>query len=268
MSNLNLNSRSSRIEFGCDHTRLSPSSSKDLRALEPVAIFKIIRAVYENKPLFTQLSRDWQRKLRKVRYFTEDDYVPNEHLLGWVGFIDRVLIPKENGWQKEQMRRTRARNTINDSALLGLLSHPSLMAYSRRQELLGQAFDPLSATNTDICEALRWCDAHSKITHNGWFNDYSNQKHIQDLSQLSFLQLCDLQSRLSFFARLCLLRAEIRDNPDSENLLTYNIEYRLEKDETLEDKTEAELRIIKAELASMQKTGLSYNNNGELISKL
>jgi hypothetical protein len=261
--------RVSRIEFGRDHVRISPISREELRKLEPNDIYKLIRRLYENKPLFNQFSQNWRRKLAKVRLFNEDDFVPNEFLLQWVKFIETVLIPKEDGWQKEQdhIQHNRLRFSQEQALCLDLLDHNSYPAFMRRIEFLRQNFDAFNASEAAIKEALRWCDAHARIASSRVYEEFSQRNELKELHKQSYLALIDISRQISRFSRVKALCSQIRANPDSANILMFETEYQLSPGAELEDLSESELRRILKGLSQMRLAGLSYNSNGSLVAR-
>lgn len=259
--------RHKRVVFADDHSRISPTSLEDLYALENRELYGLVLQVCNNTPLITQFSNSWQQRIRLVRRYTEESFIQDSVLSLWVDFFRRVLMPMEDRWQADMRKRYGARSEADVHYMSLLITHPALKKYQQKEAMAGRKFDELTATLDEAREALRWCNLYERVRRNQFFDLYSREHPTKKLHSCTYLQLKEIAGQLNVFERRVLLIRQIMQYEGVENFLKsrYPAEYKAENG--LLALSEQRLRTILSELKSMQRSGVLYDETGELVAK-
>ncbi len=259
--------RHKRVVFAEDHVRISPEGLKELYALENRELYGLVLQVYNNTPLFSQFSKNWQHRIRLVRRYNENSYIEDIVLSYWVEFFRRVLMPMEDQWQADRLKLygTRSESEVHYMSLL--VTHPALKEYISKETANGRSFDAVFASVDEAREALRWCNLYERIRKNRYFAVYFAEHPNTFLNRCTYLQLKEIAGNLTSFERRASLIRQIQTFEGANHFLVHKYPGVHQTENGLLGYTESKLRAILDELRSMHRSGVQYDESGELVAK-
>ncbi len=266
----NRRQKSGWVNFAQNHIRISPRTLEDLYALENDQLYELTFMVYDNRQLFTQFSPTWQRRIRIVRNYTSESYFTDSVLIMWAEFFRRVLIPMEDRWEKgtqDNLDSQMDTDLQHRLLLIDLVDHSALEVYIQKEAQRGTVFNVFLASANQARDALRWCNLYEKIQSNQYFLLYQNDHPELVLSSCSYLQLMHITNSLSAYERKAQLIMQIIEDENAINLLRQNDKKIFETGKSIWNLSERRLRIILTELKSMTKSGLFFDDEGNLVAK-
>lgn len=254
------------IDFGDNHTRITPRSMVELLELDVSDIHLLILKIYDNKALLVQFRPNFSRYIRKVSSYPVGSFVPDDVLHNWIHVL-KTLIPKEDGWELQQSRKIQSRGQRTRELENTLHDHPSFEFFYDSMVAIGKCFSWETATEVDIREGIRWCNLHRRIVTGKYYEEFREKIDLDNQYMDTYLQLYEISIALGEYSRCAEMVERIELYPSSEAFLAHHSEYQLAQGEKLIDLSLERLQEIYRELKAMSRTGMEYDSSGAFVSK-